>query len=152
MALAFVEASEPCPDVAASLSRLQREASIVRSHLALLRRNGKARASLGRLERKLVELNKKIGAERIRLNACEQGVGKASAAAACDAEGRSAAQAAGTVAGLADVLPTERRLAARIRGLRPLATSTRKQLVAARASATRATQRLVACDASLMQG
>ena len=55
-------------------------------------------------------------------------------------------------AGLRDVLPAERRVAAKVKALRSLPASTQKKLAAAKAQLERVTEALLACDAALAQG
>jgi hypothetical protein len=148
---AFVQAGDPCPDVAASISRVRREASIVQAHLALLARVGRARAHLGPLRRKLAALKAQIEAGQRNFLKCAAGTRKTAAASACDADGLRVAHAAGTLAGLQDVLPTERRVAVKVKSLREVPQKTRQKLTAARVKLARMTQGLAACQASLSQ-
>jgi hypothetical protein len=148
---AFVEAGSPCPDVVASVERLAGETGVVRAHLATLQRSPGARPLLRALRRKLTALNKQLRTAQRRYQNCATGARKTAAAAACDPQSLSAARAGGTVAGLLDVLPTERRVAARVKALRALPARTEKALGAARGRAARAAQRLSACQASLAQ-
>jgi hypothetical protein len=50
-----------------------------------------------------------------------------------------------------DVLPTERRVAGKVKSLQALSRRTQTQLTAARATTARATKKLAACQASLSQ-
>jgi hypothetical protein len=149
VAFAFVQAGTPCPDVVASVSRARSEASVVRAHLASLMRVGKARRYLGPLQRKLAALNRQINATQRTYNKCSAGTRKTAAASACDADALRVANAAGRQAGLQDVLPTERRVAGKVKSLRALPRKTQRTLTTVRATVARATQRLTACQTSL---
>jgi len=150
--LAYVEHGDPCPDLAASSMRIRSEASIVRAHLAVMSRNRAAKPFLGPLRTKLAALEKQIAAAQRGLSSCERTGRKVAAAAACDAKLLSVGRAVGREAGLRDVLPTERRVGARVKALRSLPSSTRKTLAAAKAATARAVRALAVCDASLAQG
>ena len=133
--LAYVPYGEACPDSAASSSRVRSEASIVRAHLAVLSHTRAAKPFLAPLRRKLAALEKQIAAAQRALLRCEQTGRKAAAASACDAKMLSVGHASGRVAGFRDVLPTERRVAAKVKALRGLPASTQKKLAAAKAQA-----------------
>ncbi len=133
--LAYVPYGDACPDSAASSTRLRSEASIVRAHIAVMSRNRAAKRFLAPLRRKLAALEKQIAAAQRGLLRCEQTGRKAAAASACDAKMLSVGHASGREAGLRDVLPTERRVAAKVKALRSLPASTQKKLAAAKAQA-----------------
>ena len=115
-------------------------------------RNRAAKRFLAPLRRKLAALEKQIAAAQRGLLSCEQTGRKAAAASACDAKMLSVGHASGREAGLRDVLPTERRVAAKVKALRGLPTSTQKKLAAAKAKRKQVTEALLACDAALAQG
>ena len=150
--LAYVEYGDPCPDSAVSLARVRSEASIVRAHLAGMLRTRAAKRFLAPLRRKLAALEKQIAAAQRSVAKCEQTGRKVAAASACDSKMLSVGRARGLEAGLRDVLPTERRVAARVKALRSLPASTQKKLAAAKATRARAVHALADCDASLAQG
>ena len=150
--LAYVPYGDPCPDSAASSARVRSEASIVRAHLAVLSHTRAAKPFLAPLRRKLAALEKQIAAARRGLLRCVQTGRKVAAASACDAKMLSVGHASGREAGLRDVLPTERRVAAKVKALRGLPPSTQKKLAAAKAKLERVTEALLACDAALAQG
>ncbi len=150
--LAYVPYGDPCPDSAASSTRVRSEASIVRAHLAVLSHTLAAKPFLAPLRRKLAALEKQIAAAQRGLLRCEQTGRKVAAASACDAKMLSVGHAKGREAGLRDVLPTERRVAAQVKALRSLPASTQKKLAAAKAKLERVTEALLACAAALAQG
>jgi len=149
---AYVQYGGPCPDVVASVTRLHSEAAVVRSHLAVMSRSRAAKPLLAGLRAKVVSLEKKVKAAQRAYLKCTRSGRKAAAAAACDAKLMSVGRANGRVAGLREVLPTERRIAARVNALRSLPADTQKKLAAAKAAVARATKALADCDASLAQG
>jgi hypothetical protein len=150
--LAYVPHGDACPDAAATSTRLRSEASVVRAHLALLSRSRAAKHFLAPLRRKLAALEKQIATAQRGLLQCEQTGRKVAAASACDAKMLSVGHASGRVAGLGDVLPTERRVAAKVKALRRLPSSTQKKLADAKAKLKRVKGALLTCDAALAQG
>jgi hypothetical protein len=150
--LAYVPYGEACPDSVAASIRVRSEASVVRAHLAVLLHTRAAKRFLAPLRRKLAALEKQITATQHGLLRCEQTGRKVAAASACDAKILAVGHASGREAGLRDALPTERRVAGKVKALRSLPASTQKKLAAAKAKLKRVTEALLACDASLAQG
>ena len=150
--LAYIPPGDPCEDYGEVVTRLRAEGAVLVNHSTALARVPQARRFLAPLSRKLTAFARQFEAALKRASNCAAGEARKSAAAtACDPQGRALQRAKGTVAGLNLVLPTERRVAARIKRLRAVPGKTRKQIAAAKASIRRAEQALLACDASLAQ-
>jgi hypothetical protein len=148
--LAYVEPGEPCADIKAVIARLKGEAAVVRTHLAAIERVATARPLARPLRLRLQSLTKQINAQVNRSGNCAAGEArKAASAAACDARWNRLERAKGTIAGLTAVLPTERRVAAKVKALRSLPGRTSKELAAAKANLTQQTKNLLACAAAL---